>query len=93
MRFALALSQARGHLAPPIREGLDAFLAGLPVPAIPRGFGAVELFELMSHDKKVRDGRIHFVLLERPGRAVTDDQVRREDLFAAYRLLGLGRAR
>jgi 3-dehydroquinate synthase len=89
MRFALALSQVRGKLDAAERVRVDGFLAGLDVPAVPVGFGPAELFELMTHDKKVRDGKIHFVLLDRIGRSVSDNRVKREDLFAAYRLLGI----
>ena len=63
--------------------------AGSGVIQVNSDFGAGEFFDLMAHDKKVRDGRIHFVLVDRLGHAISDNQVRREDLFEAYRLLGV----
>lgn len=89
MRFALALSQARGRLKAAVRARADGFLRALKVPPVPREFGPAEFFDLMMHDKKVRDGKIHFVLVDRIGHAVSDNQVRRDDLFEAYRLLDL----
>ena len=88
MRFALALSEARGKLRGSERARADGFLASLKLPPIPKGFGPSELFDRMADDKKVRAGRIHFVLLDRIGHVVSDSRVGREDLFAAYRLMG-----
>jgi 3-dehydroquinate synthase len=87
MRFALALSQARGRLDVGVRKLVDGFLSSLKVPPLPSGFGPNEFFELMSHDKKVRDGKIHFVLIDRLGHAVSDNRVQKTDLIEAYRLM------
>ena len=87
MRFALALSQVRGRLKASVRARADGFLATLNIPPLPRGYGPAQFSAHMSRDKKVRDGRIHFVLVDRIGHAVSDSQVQKEDLFEAYRLL------
>jgi 3-dehydroquinate synthase len=87
MRFALALSQVRRKLAAKTRAQLDSFLATIPVPPIPANFGPAEFFAHMSRDKKVRDGRLHFVLLRRLGETVSDSRVTERDLHAAYELI------
>jgi 3-dehydroquinate synthase len=46
-------------------------VAGLPVSA--PNLGAARYLELMSHDKKVQDGKLRLVLLESVGRAVLAD--------------------
>ena len=89
MRFALALSEVRRKLPAKARAPIDAFLASLPVPPIPPGFGPSELFAFMNQDKKVRAGKINFVLLSALGKTVPDNRVTEKDLLAAYRLLGL----
>ncbi len=89
MRFAMALSQVRRKLPAKVRMELDGFLADLPVPPIPKDFGPEVLFEFMNQDKKVRAGKINFVLLSALGKTVPDSRVNEKDLLAAYRLLGL----
>ncbi len=55
--------------------------AGLPVNA-PK-LGAARYLELMRHDKKVQDGKLRLVLLERVGRAVVVDTASEADITAA----------
>jgi len=55
--------------------------AGLPVHG-PK-LGAARYLELMRHDKKVQDGKLRLVLLERIGRAVVADTVSEADIAAA----------
>ncbi|MDR0775801.1 MAG: 3-dehydroquinate synthase [Azonexus sp.] len=55
--------------------------AGLPVNA-PK-LGAARYLELMRHDKKVQDGKLRLVLLERIGRAVMVDTASETDIAAA----------
>jgi len=55
--------------------------AGLPTSG-PR-LGAARYLELMSHDKKVQDGKLRLVLLQEIGKAVVYDQVSDEQLSAA----------
>ncbi|MFH0821647.1 MAG: 3-dehydroquinate synthase [Pseudomonadota bacterium] len=73
-----------------IRGMIDEDTDGRIVSAIRRIYpGAVELpspdeaLELMRHDKKIRGGRLVFVLLEEVGRAVCVDDVTREELVEA----------
>jgi 3-dehydroquinate synthase len=92
MRFALALSQVRKKLSAKKRESLDSFLARLDVPALPQTFGPNEFFELMTKDKKVRGGKIHFVLLRDVGKTVSDSNVTPDDIARAFELLQKGSA-
>lgn len=87
MRFAIALSEIRGKLAPRTGAGLDDFLASFEVPALPRGLRQAAIFTHMKNDKKVREGRVRFVLLSREGRAVLDHDVGSRDLSRAFALL------
>ncbi len=85
MRFALALSVVRGHMAAADRPPLDARLARLDVPPLLDARDA--LFEKTTRDKKSKGGRTRFVLLRRPGEVVLDPEVTRDDLAAAWDLL------
>ena len=87
IRFALALSRVRGLLSASELEPIDRFLGKLPVPAIPKNFRPETLLKMMSHDKKVRVGKIHFVLVQHLGKTVSDAGVTGDDLAAAFRLL------
>ncbi|TXT30729.1 MAG: 3-dehydroquinate synthase [Rhodocyclaceae bacterium] len=55
--------------------------AGLPVFG-PR-LGAARYLELMSHDKKVQDGKLRLVLLQEIGRAIVSDQASDAQISAA----------
>ncbi|MBS1144231.1 MAG: 3-dehydroquinate synthase [Proteobacteria bacterium] len=60
----------------------DLFVrAGLPVKA-PK-LGVAKYLELMSHDKKVQEGRLRLVLLESIGKAVVSDLASTEQIAAA----------
>ena len=59
-----------------VRDVVDA--AGLP--AKPPAMASERWFELMARDKKVADGRLRFVLLERIGRAAVHDDVATGDV-------------
>ncbi len=84
MRFALALSCERRRLKSAEWDSLDGFLKTLDVPALPTDFGPVEFIARMVQDKKVRDGRIHFVLLREPGKTVSDGHVKESEIVAAF---------
>jgi 3-dehydroquinate synthase len=55
--------------------------AGLPVSA--PGFGAERYLELMRHDKKVEDGKLRLVLLEKIGKAVISDAASEQEILAS----------
>lgn len=81
--MAAELSARLGWLDRAVVERVEALfrLAGLPV----RGpdLGGDRYLELMSHDKKVQDGRLRLVLLAQLGRAVLTDQAAEADIRAA----------
>lgn len=81
--MAAELSRRLGWLDAADVERIEALFraAGLPV----RGpdLGAERYLELMSHDKKVQDGRLRLVLLERLGRAVLSDAAPEVEIRAA----------
>ena len=80
MLLATMLSQRLGLVTAGDVKRVSGLLksAGLPLDA--PGFGLERYLELMGHDKKVADGRIHFVLLQRIGEAFVTDQVPRDAL-------------
>jgi 3-dehydroquinate synthase len=70
MRMAVRLSEALGMISEEEAAGIDALLKRFPVPPL-RGIRPDSILSRMGRDKKKRGGRLHFVVLERPGKAVT----------------------
>jgi 3-dehydroquinate synthase len=75
MVMAADLSRQLGYLSEADTARIRSLLqrAGLPTGA--KGITPEQMRQLMSVDKKVKDGRIHFVLLERLGAATTRDDI------------------
>ena len=75
MAMATDLSRQLGYLSDADVDRICSLLerAGLPVAA--KGIAPARMQQLMSVDKKVKEGRIHFVLLERLGIATLRDDV------------------
>lgn len=80
MVLALRLSQRLGYASEEEARRATAVLAaaGLPVKAPDLGFE--RYLELMGHDKKVKGGRLRFVLVKRIGEAFVSDEVARAAL-------------
>lgn len=57
--------------------------AGLPVRGPRLGGGSGRYLELMSHDKKVKDGKLRLVLLKALGQGVVSDGVAAEEISRA----------
>lgn len=72
--IAAQLSQDMGWLGVESVQRIEKIFqqAGLPVSG--PTLGAARYLELMSHDKKVQDGKLRLVLLQEIGRAVVSDQ-------------------
>lgn len=87
MRFALALSEVRGHLSTKKRIELDDFLKSIPVPKLPPKVTLAQYQKHMQKDKKKRQGKIHFVLLDKLGKTVSDNGVKTSDLQKAFKML------
>ncbi len=85
MRWATALSVVRGHLGSGVGEEIQSFLAALPVPALPKNLSTETLIANTKRDKKVKDGKVDYILLDRIGHATADRQVTRTDLLAAFK--------
>ena len=75
MVMAADLSRQLGYLSEADTGRIRSLLqrAGLPTSA--RGIAPTRMQQLMSLDKKVKEGRLHFVLLERLGAATIRDDV------------------
>lgn len=83
MRAALHLSK---DLTPDLdAERADALVRGLPVPTELCDLDVSDLMEAMTYDKKVRGGRVRFVLLRRIGEAYVTDDVKSAHVEAAWR--------
>ncbi len=79
--LAAELSAALGHTDPALAEEVAAPLAAIGLPTtIAQVFGehaptVTSLMEAMGQDKKIRRGRLRFVLLAEPGRAFVTAEV------------------
>lgn len=84
MMFAAHLAHERGLIDATLldlhREILT--LVGLPTSYEPGAFD--ELYEAMTHDKKNRDGRIRFVVLNALGSCTRLEDATVEEMRAAY---------
>jgi 3-dehydroquinate synthase len=72
MVLAAAVSQAQGAISSAELERVSALIAGAGLPVQAPDLGLDTWIELMSHDKKVSQGKIRFVLLARLGQAVVE---------------------
>jgi 3-dehydroquinate synthase len=69
MVMAADLSRQLGYLSDADTERIRTLVERAGLPVAPKGIAPERMQQLMSVDKKVKDGRIHFVLLERLGAA------------------------
>ena len=87
--LAAALSARLGFCAQELPGRVASHLAECGLPArvsdLPRRFSAAALMARMRRDKKVRDGRLRFVLLRGPGEAFTAPDVPAEAAEALLR--------
>ena len=67
-------------------ELLQEIIGKLPLPALPE-FEPEEILQIMQRDKKVKDGNIHFVLLEEIGKAVIVNDVEKKTIINALECL------
>ena len=63
-------------------EMLQDTIQKLPLPKLPE-FEPEQILQIMQRDKKVRDRKIHFVLLEELGKAVIVDDVAKRSIINA----------
>jgi 3-dehydroquinate synthase len=89
MLAAADLAVERGALAAIDRQALADLIALLgPLPAI-SDLSAAQIVDAIRRDKKVLDGRLHFVICIQIGAATTIDDVREQELTATLRRIGL----
>ena len=67
-------------------ELLQEIIGKLSLPALPE-FEPEEILQIMQRDKKVKDGKIHFVLLEEIGKAVIVNDVEKKTIINALECL------
>ncbi len=90
--LAFRLSAALGHCDAQLAGRVEAHLASVGLPAdlgmLNRRFSAARLMGLMQRDKKMRDGRLHFVLARGIGEAFTAADVPPEAVEMVLRQAG-----
>ncbi len=79
-----SLSVARGLLAPAELERGRALLERLTLPISTKGIEFADVLAAMSKDKKVRDGRLRFALLDGIGAATIVDDLTDEEVERAF---------
>lgn len=87
MRFALALSWQRRKISKKVYLRGDTFLRGVDVPPLPKGVSFETYLGHMKKDKKVRQQKIHFVLLNDIGSSYSDARVDEKALRSAFELI------
>jgi len=75
MVMAADLSRQLGYLSDADTARIRSLLERAGLPTAAKGIAPARVQQLMCVDKKVKDGRIHFVLLERLGAATLRDDV------------------
>ena len=90
--LAFRLSARLGLCAEAVADRVVAHVASVGLPAelgmLNRRFSASRLVGLMARDKKVRDGRLHFVLARGVGQAFTASDVPAEAVVSVLRDAG-----
>jgi len=75
MVMATDLSRQLGYLSEADVARIRSLLQRAGLPTTAKGIAPARMQQLMSVDKKVKEGRMHFVLLERLGAATLRDDV------------------
>jgi 3-dehydroquinate synthase len=89
MLAAADLAASRGALAAPDREALASLITALgPLPAV-ADLTIADVLDAVRRDKKVVNGRLHFVIAIEIGAAMTIDDVTEDELRGVLKRLGL----
>jgi 3-dehydroquinate synthase len=89
MLAAADLAVARGALAERERQALAQLIAALgPLPSVAQ-IAIADVLEAVRRDKKVVNGRLHFVIAIEVGATMTIDDVTEDELRAVLVRLGL----
>ena len=81
--IAAELSHRMGWLDQNALERIERIFVRAGLPVFGPRLGAARYLELMSHDKKVQDGKLRLVLLKDIGKAVVSDQASDAQIGAA----------
>jgi 3-dehydroquinate synthase len=89
MLVAAQLARSRGLFSADGFDALASLIASMgPLPPI-ADLSATEALDAMKRDKKVLDGRLHYVLPVRLGETVVVPDVSEQELRAALEQVGL----
>jgi 3-dehydroquinate synthase len=89
MLAAADIGAARGAMPPGDRDALAALVRAMgPLPAL-GDLSAAQVLEAISHDKKIVNGRLHFVLPRTIGTCEVVDDVTTQEIERALAALGL----
>ncbi|MFH1851846.1 MAG: 3-dehydroquinate synthase [Candidatus Neomarinimicrobiota bacterium] len=80
------ISNRRGLLSTDGWRSLETTIRRLPLPVLSQQ-DPNQVHETLRHDKKVRAGKLHFVLLQRLGQAVIVDDISDREISAALEVL------
>lgn len=89
LRFAVALSYATGRLKAADLRALRPLFAEIRVPPLPKHLGIEQYKSIMAFDKKVKNGKLHFVLLDKIGKTSRAAIHGEQDLSNAFELMQL----
>lgn len=81
--IAAELSCRQGWLGANVVQRIEGLFVRAGLPVVAPKLGVERYLELMSHDKKVEDGRLRLVLLKAIGESVVSDAARSEQIAAA----------
>lgn len=81
--IATELSHQLGWLDEKTVERIEHIFVRAGLPVFSPKLGAARYLELMSHDKKVQDGKLRLVLLQEIGKAVVSDRASDTQISAA----------
>jgi 3-dehydroquinate synthase len=88
MLVAAEVAAARGAIADRDRQALSSLIAGLgPLPPI-ADISSAQMLEAVQHDKKIVNGRLHYVLPTTVGATAIVDDVTTKELAAALMRTG-----
>jgi 3-dehydroquinate synthase len=90
MLVAADIAVARGVLADEARQALASLIAGLgPLPSI-ADLSSAQMIEAMQHDKKIVNGKLHFILPTAIGAWTIVNDVSAAEINAALHRVGFG---
>jgi 3-dehydroquinate synthase len=86
MRFALALSKVKGQLSSKVWQEADGFLSQIKLEPLPL-VRPEDFFEVMSKDKKAKEGKVRFILLKSIGKTLLDRNIEPSELLSAFKIM------